>query len=121
MLVLQTLILRHKSGPEYVALKVYVNDFDSPPELSILHHLRSIQSKDVGRQHVRQLRDSFTVEGPHGAHTCLVHDPLGMSLAQVMRKLSSQLLEREVLRYFLRRIIGALGFLHEQAKVIHSG
>ena len=105
----------------YVALKVYVNDFDSPPELPILQHLRSVRSKDVGQQYVRQLRDSFTVEGPHGAHTCLAHDPLGISLAHVMRKLRPHLLERELLRYFLHRIIGALGFLHEQAKIICTG
>lgn len=78
---------------EYVALKVYVSLFKEPPELGILDHLKSVNSEDPGRPHVRQLLDWFEVTGPYGMHTCLVHATLGINFTQLLRMLPTQCLD----------------------------
>lgn len=67
----------------YVSLKVM--SANTPPEsqeLRILQQIRDTQLPHPGKQFVVQLRDSFTVDGPNGKHTCLVTDVAGDRLAR---------------------------------------
>jgi len=84
-------ILSHLRRQRYVALKVCAADADSEHELKIFNHLPHDESRNV-----LQLLDSFSLQGPNGLHTILVHDVLGqpttaMRSAQGGRVLSRQL------------------------------
>jgi hypothetical protein len=42
-----------------------------------------MQTSHEGRKYVRKMYDSFELQGPHGTHICLVHQPLGISLSEL--------------------------------------
>ncbi|KAI2115024.1 hypothetical protein LOZ03_006700 [Ophidiomyces ophidiicola] len=90
---------------QHVALKLCVND--------------SQKANHDGKNLYRKLYDSFEIQGPNGTHVCLVHEPLGLSLYQVLDILPTRTLTLEMLKPPLRNIIVALDFLH-RAKVVHT-
>ena len=61
----------HLRRQRYVALKVCAADADSQHELKIFNHLPH------DALNVVRLFDSFSLQGPNGLHTILVHDVLG--------------------------------------------
>ncbi|KEQ90374.1 hypothetical protein AUEXF2481DRAFT_48747 [Aureobasidium subglaciale EXF-2481] len=80
----------------------------------------SLSSKHDGRHHIRRLLDSFEVEGPHGRHICLIHEPLGISLAERRDLTSGRVFDEDLIRQIFRPILEGLDFLHREAKVIHT-
>jgi len=106
---------------KYVALKVYINCSKIHRELPIYEHINSLLSDHQGRDRVRKLLEAFEVEGSHGTHVCLVHEPLSISLDEVrdgrLGGVSSADLTREMFRWVLR----GHEFLHQEAHVIHTG
>ncbi|TKA32266.1 hypothetical protein B0A54_14417 [Friedmanniomyces endolithicus] len=68
---------------EYIALKVYINRSKVHRELPIYKHINSLNSEHEGRAYIRKLIDSFELSGPHGKHTCLVHEALGMNMEEL--------------------------------------
>lgn len=110
------------SESRHVALKIYV--FSSKPndEIEIYHYLNSFGSETdhVGKNAYRKLFDSFELTGPHGAHTCLVQQPLGLSLEQMLDLRNTRTLTIDHLKPPLRQILIGLDFLHS-AGVVHTG
>ncbi|OQE14604.1 hypothetical protein PENSTE_c034G08243 [Penicillium steckii] len=106
----------------YIALKVYktgrAQNFES--ELGILQHMNSFESKHPGRNFVRKLVDHFYVQGPHGRHICLVHEPLGMNMDDVLKFLSKQKMTLEDMKPCIRQLLGALDYLHSECQIIHT-
>ncbi|KAI5193501.1 hypothetical protein E4T38_09947 [Aureobasidium subglaciale] len=90
-------------------------------ELEIYQHIQALSSKHDGRHHIRRLLDSFEVEGPHGRHICLIHEPLGISLAERRDLTSGRVFDEDLIRQIFRPILEGLDFLHREAKVIHTG
>lgn len=74
-----------------------------------------------GRNAVRELLDSFDVEGPDGRHRCLVHPPLWESVLTFLRRNPIMRLPAPVLAVFLQRLFLALDFLHRECLIIHTG
>jgi serine/threonine protein kinase len=91
---------------EYVALKVYINSSKYHRELPI---------------YVRKMYDSLELQGPHGTHICLVHQPLGISLGELKALTPEGLFSPELIRETLRCILTGLQFLHKEVRVIHTG
>jgi serine/threonine-protein kinase SRPK3 len=106
---------------EFAALKVYINCSKVHRELPIYEHINSLSSEHQGRDHVRKLLEAFNVEGPHGTHICLVHQPLGISLDEARRKAPGGVLPAALVREAYRWILRGLEFLHQEAHVIHTG
>lgn len=65
--------------------------------------------------------DWFEVDGPHGRHICLVHEPLGGSLYDMKNQARDRVLNKEALRPAIRELLLALDYLHDVAHVIHTG
>jgi len=65
-----------------VALKVSSVDASKklPGEKEILRALAALAKSHPGHSHIVSLLDSFTVNGPNGAHSCLVLELLGPSV-----------------------------------------
>ena len=65
--------------------------------------------------------DFFEVSWPHGHHACLVHQPLGMSLFQLMKQCPDKVFTEDLLKATILRIFLALDYLHTEAHLIHTG
>lgn len=110
------------SDNKYVTLKIYINRAGTQRELPVCKHISNLAaSRHAGREHVRMLLDSFEVQGPDGRHLCLVWQPLGNSVDELVDLSEDGLLNAEVTRDIMRPILTALQFLHEEAKIIHTG
>lgn len=106
---------------KYAALKVYVNSSKKHRELAIYEHIKALSSNHDGRHRIRSLLDSFEVQGPHGRHICLVHEPLGISFEEMRDIPTDRILDEDLIRQLFRPILQGFEFLHEEAKVIHTG
>ena len=114
-------VLSDQSESRYVVLKIYVTGAERNHEIEIYEHINAIQTDHLGKTCIRQLLGHFHIDGPHGRHACLVHQPLGLSLYNYMFFLPGRVMGFESLRACLRQLIATLDFLHTEARVIHTG
>ena len=110
----------HKEN-EHVALNVYIHSSKFRRELPIYEHINTLRSEHGGSDRVRKFLESFEIEGPHGKHICLVHQPLGISLADLRELTPEGFFGLDLIKQTLRDLLGGLQFLHEEAHVIHTG
>lgn len=89
-------------------------------EFKIYEHLAKIESAHTGQSLIRELYDSFEVEGYGGKHRCLIFQPMHMTLLEMMR-LNPRPFDLPLLKMTLRRLLLALDFLHTEADTIHTG
>jgi non-specific serine/threonine protein kinase len=89
-------------------------------ELRIYEHLAKIKSSHPGEALIRELFDSFELEGPSGKHQCLVQQPMHMTVLEMMG-LNPEPFNLPLLKMTLTRILTALDFLHTEANIIHAG
>lgn len=89
-------------------------------EFKIYEHLAKIKSAHPGQALIRELYDSFELQGHAGKHRCLVLQPMHMTLLEMMR-LNPRPFDLPLLKMTLRRLLLALDFLHTEADIIHTG
>ena len=106
---------------EYVALKVYINSSKYHRELPIYEEINNLQTAHEGQKYIRKMYNSFELQGPHGTHICLVHQPLGISLGELKELTPDGLFSPELIRQTLRCILTGLQFLHKEVRIIHTG
>ncbi|KAI1157405.1 kinase-like domain-containing protein [Nemania serpens] len=116
---------RDLSGRHHVALKLFINSASMGKqldnELNMYKRMKERGSANhPGRNAVRELLDSFDVEGPDGRHRCLVHPPLWESVLTFLRRNPIMRLPAPVLAVFLQRLFLALDFLHRECLIIHT-
>lgn len=118
-----TVWLCHELSKEHacVALKLYTNCPRAHRELPVYSHINSIRSQHGGHNYIRRLFDSFEVSGPHGKHTCLVHEALGMNLEELKDLVPGGMFAADLVRQSLRDILRGLHFLHKEARIVHTG
>lgn len=109
------------ASTKYAALKFYVNSSKKHRELAIYEHINALSSDHQGRHRIRSLLDSFEVQGPHGRHICLVHEPLGISFEELRDFPADRMFDEDMIRQTFRPILQGFEFLHEEVKVIHTG
>ncbi|KAL8912724.1 MAG: hypothetical protein Q9172_007454 [Xanthocarpia lactea] len=115
----------------YVAIKIKkAKDSIENSELSIMHHLSQQTGADSTSAHVITLLDHFYCQGPNGTHLCLVLEPMGASVADMLEELPQNKVARlrfgYVSRYpkwmakrVLTHILRGIAFLHLRG-VIHG-
>lgn len=89
--------------------------------MAITEHIVNANPNHKGRGRVENLRDSFTLPGPHGCHTCLVFDPLCEPLWMLKHRFERKTIPLDVLKPITRAIIEGLHYLHQECQVIHTG
>ncbi|VUC31591.1 unnamed protein product [Clonostachys rosea] len=108
---------------DYWVLKVYVNSLQHIQELQIYQHLQGFvpDENTIGKPHIRQLQDSFSLRGPYGDHQVLVMKPLGMSLMtlQELYIQKNRNFEENLVTGALDQVLLGLDYLHE-AKIVHT-
>ncbi|OGM49561.1 protein kinase domain protein [Aspergillus bombycis] len=107
----------------YTLLKVSTCLPDYPTatdrELRVYEHLANVDSPHPGQLLIRELYDSFNLQGAWGTHRCLVLQPMDMTLLEMMA-MNPRPFDLPLLRMTVRRLLLALDFLHAEAEVIHT-
>ncbi|KAK9384675.1 hypothetical protein V1515DRAFT_610833 [Lipomyces mesembrius] len=107
---------------QYVTLKVYERDSTQGlRELQVYRYLNALTTSHTGSLLVRTSLDDFEVLTSSGRYICLVHPPLGMSLANFRRMMPDKKLSEKLLKSTLKHLLLALDFLHSEADIIHTG
>ncbi|CAG8354151.1 unnamed protein product [Penicillium salamii] len=112
-------LARDMRNHRYVALKVYTRD-DNKHEFEIYKQL-SKPSQHPGREHVRDVLDTFTLPRPGGDHQCLVQKPLWESLQDLHYIMPHARLEVDILKSAIKQMLLALDYLHTECKLVHTG
>ncbi|KAH1484655.1 hypothetical protein KXX42_007350, partial [Aspergillus fumigatus] len=102
------------SASIYVVLKVYVTGQcrDHERELHIYKQINQVETNHPGRNFIRKLRDHFYIQGPHGRHVCLVHEPLGTSADVLVKMSPGHVMTLDDMKPAIRQLLVALDFLH---------
>lgn len=120
----QILLLTWIRSQKHVVLKVSTSLRKFPTatdrEFKIYEHLTKINSAHPGRSYIRELYDSFELQGLVGKHRCLVLEPMHMTLLEMMT-LNPKPFDLPLLKMTLRRLLLALDFLHTEADINHTG
>ncbi|EWG44697.1 CMGC/SRPK protein kinase [Fusarium verticillioides 7600] len=105
----------------YVALKILVSDeAEHSQEVEVLHHLAKVAPFESGQQ-ITQLLAEFEHKGPNGTHKCLVFEPMGPSVNQMILELakggtkwpSEIRYPPQTVKRILRESLKGLAFLHK--------
>ena len=67
-----------------------------------------------------KLLDHFDHSGPNGKHVCMVFEPLGENLLNVIKKYDYKGMPIVLVQNFIRQICLALDFLHRKCSIIHT-
>ncbi|KAI0517286.1 serine threonine protein kinase, CMGC group [Xylaria bambusicola] len=118
-------LARDLSGRRHVALKLFVhaNSMGSQLDKEINMYKRMKERGSWfhdGRHYVRDLLDSFDIDGPDGRHRCLVHSPLWENMHTFLRRNPIMRLPQPVFAVMLHRLFLALDFLHTECSIIHT-
>jgi hypothetical protein len=77
-------------------------------------------SDHIGKRLVRLVLDSFEIFGPHGKHTCLVYEPLGMSFTELQNLSPDNKMPENLLQKTVQLTLISLAFVHDN-DVVHTG
>ncbi|RMZ83123.1 hypothetical protein DV738_g1264, partial [Chaetothyriales sp. CBS 135597] len=115
-------ILAKIGASTYVVLKVYVTgqNRNLERELDIYKHMNAVEVEHPGRNLIRKLLDHFYIQGPHGRHICLVHEPLGTSADLLLKTYSGHVMSVDEMKPGIRQLLIALDFLHSGCQIIHT-
>ncbi|PGH02416.1 CMGC/SRPK protein kinase [Helicocarpus griseus UAMH5409] len=105
-----------------MSLKLYVSGSDRTRELKVYDRINETDQGDhPSKEFIRKLLGFFWVKGPNDrSHLCLVHEPLGPSLAQIQDIIPQGRLPLGLLKPLLRQALIAVDFLHAKAGLIHT-
>ncbi|KAA0174476.1 hypothetical protein FNF27_04072 [Cafeteria roenbergensis] len=111
-------------GGRIVALKVQKSASHyteaAADEIAILDFVGD-QADGMGQDiPVVRLLDTFTHNGPHGRHTCMVFELLGDNLLRLIKASRYRGVSPQTVRALTRRITRALAFLHSHCGIIHT-
>jgi serine/threonine-protein kinase SRPK3 len=81
----------------------------------------TLQDYKPQRYYPVKLNQLFHSDGPHGKHTCLAHEPLGISFDEMKELTTNGVFEAKLIRQTFRPILTGLEFLHKEANIIHTG
>ena len=79
------------------------------------------ETRHPGRNFIRKLLDHFYIQGPHGLHICLVHEPLGVSADLLLKMTPGHVMSLDDMKPGIRQLLVVLDFLHSECNVIHTG
>lgn len=73
-----------------------------------------------GRRAVRTALESFTLQGPHGSHMCLVYAPQGMTFTEMRDYLPQNRLPKRMVQTNIQLLLIAMDYLHKN-NIVHTG
>ncbi|VUC36261.1 unnamed protein product [Clonostachys rosea] len=111
-----------RTGPPYVALKIYICDLGEHREQPFYEQLnKTIPSEHAGASNIRKLHGFFEVIGPHGTHTVLVLQPSQMSLRDFDTVfMKGRSFDEGFVKGAIKELLEALDFLHTEVQAVHT-
>ena len=107
----------------YVVLKICIHNSAQHRELPFYEQLNNVlPSQHSGACKIRKLINSFNVEGPHGSHIVLVHQPSQSSLHDlntVFRR--GRGFDEALVKSAIIELLVGLDFLHHNVQAVHTG
>ncbi|GAW21458.1 hypothetical protein ANO14919_109770 [Xylariales sp. No.14919] len=103
----------------HVSLKVHINTIQNNRELKVYEHIKK-HATSLGPYHIRAVRESFKIQGPHGNHDVIVQMPLSITMADFQHSMPGQVFPPAIVKGALEQVILSLDFLHSDAHVIHT-
>ncbi|KAJ5971413.1 uncharacterized protein N7479_001331 [Penicillium vulpinum] len=107
-------LAKDKDQNQWVSLKVMIADSSKSNELQNLKFLEKHSGGNLSSNHIVQLLDDFTHDGPNGALQCLVFELLGPTLDMVLTEYSEgndKLNPEDILRMSMQ-LLKAIKFIH---------
>lgn len=89
-------------------------------EIKLLDKVTNAEIHHPGHQHVIQLLDTFTHQGPNGVHVCMVFEVLGENLLGLIRRYKHRGIPVVFVKQIAKQLLSALDFLHRMCGVIHT-
>jgi serine/threonine-protein kinase SRPK3 len=93
-------------------------------ELEISDHLSKCDAAHKtghpGKRLVQTVFDSFEIDGPYGSHVCLLYQPLGMKLSEVIARMPNGLIPADILQRTTQLLFVALDYIHRRG-IVHTG
>lgn len=89
-------------------------------EIRLLEKVTHSDVHHPGHEHVIQLLDTFTHEGPNGVHVCMVFEVLGENLLSLIRRYKHKGIPVVFVKQIAKQLLLALDFLHRKCEVIHT-
>ncbi|RMZ13465.1 hypothetical protein D0862_02307 [Hortaea werneckii] len=107
---------------KYVVAKI-CETVDTSDERELLAYTRinSLKSSHNGSSLLRNMLDTFKISNRHQKHTCLIHEPLGMSLETCRSFFPDRKFPDLMIKSTLKHLLIALNFLHTEAGIVHTG
>ncbi|KAI7085364.1 hypothetical protein KC356_g5953 [Hortaea werneckii] len=114
-------LCRDLRAHKYVVAKICENT-DTSAEREVLAYTRinSLESSHTGSLLVRKMLDTFEINNKDRNHTCLIHEPLGMSLETCRCFFPGGKFPDTMLKPILKHLILTLHFLHTEAGIVHT-
>lgn len=104
-----------------VCIQDEIGSLRNDRELKFYEHLISLNSQHTGQAFIRGLLETFKINGPTGKHLCLVQPPMHMTVHELQHQNPSKRFNKQLLNLTLFNLLNGLSFLHDEAKVIHTG
>ncbi|KAK7682970.1 hypothetical protein QCA50_014003 [Cerrena zonata] len=89
-------------------------------EIKLLDRVTTSDIHHPGHEHVIQLLDTFTHEGPNGVHVVMVFEVLGENLLGLIRKYKHRGIPVVFVKQIAKQLLSSLDFLHRKCGVIHT-
>lgn len=89
-------------------------------EIKLLDKVTTSDIHHPGHEHVIQLLDTFTHEGPNGVHVVMVFEVLGENLLGLIRRYKHRGIPIVFVKQIAKQLLSSLDFLHRRCGVIHT-
>ncbi|KAI1152730.1 kinase-like protein [Nemania diffusa] len=115
-------LVRDLWDQKFWAAKVHINTLTHSQELEVYHHLDSTPCSPEftgGKEYIRQLKESFKIEGPHGDHEVFIMTPLATSLSDLLVARGGLPFHLVFVKLALRQVLQGVIYLHD-VNVVHT-
>lgn len=104
----------------WVALKIIVSENSNNGEVRVPQAISALPRDHPGRDHLVQMLDHFTFDGPNGSHCCIVMELLSPSVPDTVEYYTDYRLPATVAKATAYQALLAVDFL-SQHKICHGG
>lgn len=89
-------------------------------EIKLLRQVMDANLEHPGRNHVVSFLDSFQHCAPEDIHICLVFEPLGENLLNLIERHKKTGVSVNLVKMITKQILQGLEYLHDECDLVHT-